>query len=104
MIELVNDNLSDIIKENSKVFVMFYADWCPDCARIKPHLQRLYTYYENITFVHINADESPKSRSIINLTNIPTFLGVFEGNVVGTPLIGSKPEKIEEYLQKLVSL
>jgi thiol-disulfide isomerase/thioredoxin len=104
MIELVNDNLSDIIKENSKVFIMFYADWCPDCARIKPHLQRLYTYYENIIFVHINADVSPKSRNIINLTNIPTFLGVFKGNVVETPLIGSKPEKIEEYLNKLVSL
>lgn len=104
MIELVNDNLKEIINNHSKVFVMFYADWCPDCARIKPHLQRLYTYYENITFVHINADESPKSRSIINLTNIPTFLGVFEGNVVETPLIGSKPEKIEVYLNKLVSL
>lgn len=104
MIELVNDNLKEIINNHSKVFVMFYADWCPDCARIKPHLQRLYTYYENIIFVHINADESPKSRSIINLTNIPTFLGVFEGNVVETPLIGSKPEKIEVYLNKLVSL
>ena len=104
MIELVNDNLKEIINNHSKVFVMFYADWCPDCARIKPYLQRLYTYYENITFVYINADESPKSRSIINLTNIPTFLGVFEGNVVETPLIGSKPEKIELYLNKLVSL
>jgi thioredoxin-like negative regulator of GroEL len=104
MIELVNDNLNEIINNHSKVFVMFYADWCPDCAKIKPYLQQLYTYYKNITFVHINADESPKSRSIINLTNIPTFLGVFEGNLVETPLIGSKPEKIEEYLQKLVSL
>jgi len=104
MIELVNDNLKEIINNHSKVFIMFYADWCPDCAKIKPHLQRLYTYYENISFVYINADESPKSRSIINLTNIPTFLGVFEGNIVETPLIGSKPEKIEEYLQKLVSL
>ena len=104
MIELVNDNLKEIINNHSKVFIMFYADWCPDCARIKPHLQQLSTYYENILFVYINADESPKSRSIISLTNIPTFLGVFEGNVVETPLIGSKPEKIEEYLQKIVSL
>ena len=104
MIELVNDNLTEIINNHSKVFVMFHADWCPDCARIKPYLQRLYTYYENITFVHIDADASPKSRGIIHLTNIPTFLGVFEGNIVETPLIGSNPEKIEEYLQKLVSL
>jgi thiol-disulfide isomerase/thioredoxin len=104
MIELVNDNLKEIINNHSKVFVMFYADWCPDCAKIKPHFERLSTYYENISFVYINADESPTSRSIINLTNIPTFLGVFEGNIVETPLIGSKPEKIEEYLQKLVSL
>ena len=104
MIELVNDNLSEIIKENSKIFVMFAADWCPDCARIKPYFERLSTYYENIPFVFIDADASPKSRSITNLTNIPTFLGVFKGNVVELPLIGSKPEKIEEYLQKLVSL
>jgi thiol-disulfide isomerase/thioredoxin len=104
MIELVNDNLNEIIKENSKVFVMFVANWCPDCARIKPHFEQLSTYYKNIQFVSIDADVSPKSRNIINLTNIPTFLGVFEGNVVETPLIGSKPEKIEEYLNKLVSL
>jgi len=104
MIELVNDNLKEIINNHSKVFIMFYADWCPDCARIKPHFEQLSTYYKNIQFVSIDADVSPKSRSFINLTNIPTFLGVFEGNAVETPLIGSKPEKIEVYLNKLVSL
>jgi thiol-disulfide isomerase/thioredoxin len=104
MIDLKDDNLMSIINTNQKVFVMFAADWCPDCARIKPDIEKLSTYYKNIQFVYVDADVSPNSRKIIDLTNIPTFLGVFNGVGVETPLIGSKLPKIEEYLHKLVSL
>ena len=36
----VHDDLDDIVKSKDKVFVLFYASWCPFSARFLPIFER----------------------------------------------------------------
>ena len=56
--------LKEIINNHSKVFIMFYADWCPHCKTAKPAWDEIKTQYENKTIINLHFDyliHNPKS-------------------------------------------
>lgn len=75
MIELTTDTLNSVIEENERVIALFGAPWCGNCRLLKPKFKRFANEYENITFVYINAENSPNSRAHALVDNLPTFAG-----------------------------
>ena len=83
MLELQEDNLSQIISENDKVFAMFGASWCGMCKMTKPKVKRLSNENEGITFVYVDAERLVESREVGGkLSNLPTFGAYVNGEVV----------------------
>ena len=41
VVELSEDNLQEVLNENSKVFVQFSASWCGNCRIMKPKFKKL---------------------------------------------------------------
>jgi thioredoxin 1 len=82
LIELNEDTLQKIVAENNKVVVQFSASWCGNCKIMKPKFKKLATDNENVTFVIVDAENSPESRKLADVSNLPTFATFVNGSLV----------------------
>ena len=54
------DNLIENLRAGDKVFVYFWASWCPECReKLSGDLQRLQANYPKFKFITVNADRDP---------------------------------------------
>jgi thioredoxin 1 len=82
LIELNEDTLQDLVSNNEKVVVQFSATWCGNCKIMKPKFKKLATENENVTFVIVDAENSPESRKLADVSNLPTFATFVYGKLV----------------------
>lgn len=82
LLELEQDNLQEIISQNSKVAVQFSASWCGNCRIMKPKFKKLATEKDGITFVIVDAEQFTESRKLANVSNLPTFATFVDGKLV----------------------
>jgi len=93
---LNKENFEEIIKNNEKVVVDFWASWCMPCKMVAPIFEKIAEKYKNeIIFAKLNVDENPDIASEFGIMSIPTFLVFKNGKVVGK-IVGAMPEKILE--------
>jgi thiol-disulfide isomerase/thioredoxin len=100
--ELTQDNLGEILSTNEMVMVQFGAGWCGNCKITKPKFKRLATENENIKFVYVDAENYPNSRSFASVTNLPTFAGYFNGELIKESQ-GNKEEVIKDIIEDVLS-
>jgi len=100
MIKLETDSLDVLLKTQPKLMVMFGTDWCGNCDILKPEFERVSKEHKNIPFILINPDSSPKSRSLIDLTNIPMVVAFKSGKEVHKEF-GNEKEIVTKVLEKL---
>lgn len=82
LIELNEDTLQDLVSKNDKVIVQFSASWCGNCRIMKPKFKKLASENENMIFVLVDAENSPESRKLANVSNLPTFATFVNGKLV----------------------
>ncbi|CAM1347717.1 thioredoxin family protein [Tenacibaculum insulae] len=80
--ELNQDNLAEIVSENSKVVVQYSATWCGNCRIMKPKFKKLASENENATFIIVDAEKFPESRKLADVSNLPTFATFVDGKFV----------------------
>jgi thiol-disulfide isomerase/thioredoxin len=80
--ELSKDNLQEIVANNKTVVVQYSATWCGNCRIMKPKVKKLASEQENITFVIADAEKFPESRSLADVSNLPTFATFVDGKFV----------------------
>lgn len=82
LIELNEDTLQDLVANTPKVVVQFSASWCGNCRIMKPKFKKMAAENEAITFVLVDAENSPESRKLANVSNLPTFATFVDGKLV----------------------
>ena len=80
--EIEQDNLAEVIANNETVVVQYSASWCGNCRIMKPKFKKMASENENITFVLVDAENSPESRKLANVSNLPTFATFVDGKLV----------------------
>ena len=101
LIDLNEDKLADLITENQKVVVQFSASWCGNCRIMKPKFKKLASENDAITFVLVDAENSPESRKLANVSNLPTFATFVNGKLVNETQT-NKQEVLIELVNKIV--
>lgn len=82
--EIMNKNEFQTLveKANQPVIVDVWAAWCKPCQIVKPILEKLSVEYQDrITFLELNADESPEVLQQYRIMGIPTVLAFREGEL-----------------------
>ena len=82
LIDLNEDTLQDLVTTNNKVVVQYSASWCGNCRIMKPKFKKLASENDAITFVLVDAENSPESRKLANVSNLPTFATFVGGTLV----------------------
>ncbi len=90
------------IKDNEKVIVKYYADWCGSCRLMSPKFKRLSDdeRFADVTFLDVNAEHSPEARKLAGVDNLP-FFAVFKNGVLVEGSSAGKIEFVEGLVQKL---
>ena len=57
MIKITKENFEQIIKDNKKVIIDFWADWCNPCVALGPILENVSKNYPDVVFGKVNVDE-----------------------------------------------
>lgn len=101
LIELNEDTLHDLVSNNEKVVVQYSASWCGNCRIMKPKFKKMASENENITFVLVDAENSPESRKLASVTNLPTF-ATFVNGVLVNETQTNKAEVLAELVNEIV--
>ena len=101
MIKLETDSLDVLTRTQPKLMVMFGTDWCGNCDILKPEFERVSNIHKEIPFIFINPDNSPESRSLVDLTNIPLVVAFKKGKVIANEY-GNEKEIVSKVLSILL--
>lgn len=102
LIELTEDTLQDIVNTNKKVVVQYSASWCGNCRIMKPKFKKLATEHEDVSFVLVDAENSPESRKLANVSNLPTFATFVDGKLVNQTQT-NKAEVLAELVNEITA-
>jgi thioredoxin 1 len=84
---------AEVIKSETPVLVDFWAEWCPPCKMIAPHLDKIAEEQEGkLKVAKVNADENQRLMSQFKIRGIPTLILFKDGEAVET-LVGFMREQ-----------
>lgn len=102
-VEISEDNLAEVLNQNTKVLVQFGAAWCGNCRLLKPKVKRLAEANPEIQFLYVDAEKFPESRKLAEVTNLPTFAIYNHGKFVNQ-VVTSKEEHLKEICNEIAGL
>ena len=68
------DVLNQTLKENPKVVLDFYAEWCGPCQKLTPIFEKLATRHTDVLFIKINVETFDSVREKFGVKSLPTLM------------------------------
>lgn len=97
--ELTNGEFNEFIKEGV-VLVDFFAEWCMPCVMMSPIVEDLAEEFKGkVKFGKVNIDDYGEAAEKFEVTSIPTFLLVKDGQVKERLTGALNQEDLEEIIQ-----
>ncbi len=94
VVEITELNYADIIRDNEKVLIDCWAEWCGPCRTVGPVIDELAVEFAGIiTVAKCDADANPSVMRSYQISAIPTLLFFRNGQMVGR-LTGAYPKEI----------
>ena len=89
----------EVIQEDGKVIVDFWAEWCGPCHAVSPVLDRIADEHQ-VKIVKVNIDEQQDLAQRYGVSSIP-FMVLFEDGVPQASAVGAYPKGA---LEKMLGL
>ncbi len=67
------DTLNNIINNNKKIIIKFFATWCKPCKNISPYFEKISKMYNDIIFIEIDIEKLDVIKEY-NIKKFPTFV------------------------------
>jgi thioredoxin 1 len=93
--------LNKLIQSNTYVLIDFWATWCPPCKMIAPIFEKLASEHAsegNVAFVKVDVDAQQEIAQKYQITAMPTFLFIKDGEIQQT-VRGANPPALKAMAQ-----
>jgi len=97
-VQVSTDNdFQELISSNDKVVVKYFANWCGSCKLFAPKYRRLSDdeRFDGVTFLDVNAEESPEARKAAGVNSLPYFAVFKDGKLVEGAATSLEPKVVE---------
>ena len=102
--DLTLNELKEVLDNNKKVFIDFYADWCGPCQMMMPIVEDMAKKYDGkIKIGKVNTDQQRDLAAKFGVMSIPSFFFIKDGKVVNSSVGGMTKSRIEAMLDSLLS-
>lgn len=81
MKQLNLENFEQVIKDNKRVLIDFYADWCGPCQMISPIIEEIDKENSDICVCKVNVDENGELASAFGVQYIPYLVVIKDGAI-----------------------
>ena len=92
MLHLDSKTFEKFIKENKKVVIDFYADWCGPCRAMAPVFESVAEKVQEFKFAKVNVDKAEDIALSLGINTIPT-IAIFENGALVEKSVGYKQEQ-----------
>ena len=97
--EIKDSEYKDIIKNNKKVVIDCFADWCGPCRMLSPVIDALSEELKDVSFYKVNVDSAEIITKEYEIMSIPTLL-IFEDGKLKEKVIGLRSKSELENILK----
>ena len=73
---------NEVLKNEKKVILDFYADWCGPCRMMAPIVHQIASEHPEILVGKINVDEETDLASQFGVESIPTLVVMKDGEII----------------------
>ncbi len=88
-----------VLKNNKKVLVDFYADWCGPCRMLSPIIEEIAKENDEYEFVKVNVDDCPEVSRKYGVMSIPTLIVFEKGEEKKKTLGFHSLDEVKEFLK-----
>ena len=81
-VNLTESKFSETIKENSIVFVDFWAEWCGPCRNFAPVYEQAAVENPDIVFAKVDTEAEQALAGSFQISSIPTLMAIRDGVVL----------------------
>ena len=83
----------EVLNSDKAVLIDFYADWCGPCKMMSPIVEEVAeSLFGKVNVVKINVDEETELAIKYDVSSIPTFVLIKDGQVV-TSIVGMRDKE-----------
>lgn len=103
MLEIKNNvQFDELIKDNSRVLVDFYAQWCGPCKMIAPVLETLASENTDVVIAKLDVDIAENRETVkkFNVMSIPTLMMFVDGVLVNVANGYQSKNQLEKLIAK----
>ena len=100
MITKTDDDIQQLLDENTRVIVMFGASWCGPCKTLKPKFQDISLTNSDIVFAYCDVDDTRDTAVDLGIQSVPTVVSFFDG-IEDESVVGPTVDKVKALVEKL---
>lgn len=89
---LTDGNFKEFVRENTSVFVKYYAPWCGHCKKLAPEYHEIAKYFndnKNVKIAKVDCTENQELCKSNGVSGYPTLF-YYEGNYRGVKFSGER--------------
>ncbi|KAJ5182664.1 Thioredoxin [Penicillium capsulatum] len=101
VINVDNEVIFKALTSSGPVVIDFYATWCGPCRAVAPKVGELSEKYPNVRFVQVDVDKMKKVAQDFNVTAMPTFAFLKDGQEAGARVRGADLRALEKNIQDI---
>ena len=100
--EFTTADFEELLAQNPKILIDYYADWCAPCKKMAPHLAKLEEEYKGRVKVHrLNVDHAKALTKEMNIEGIPIVAIYKDGEEIERVAGYQSEEDLTELVQRL---
>lgn len=99
--ELTNGEFEAFSKEEGLLFLDFFADWCMPCVMMGPIVDDLAEEFGGkVKFGKVNIEDNPEATKKFEISSVPTFVLLNDGEVIGKVSGSMSQEELSEFIKE----